>query len=90
MKQKNREKRIYFHSVLKKYQVMIWYQGKNLHIGYRNTLDEAIALRDKTYIELGIKPTKDIASVEAIKDLDIEDQKLLKLQEELNEKGILP
>jgi hypothetical protein len=85
-----KEKRIYFHSKLKKYQVMIWYGGKNLHIGYRDNLEDAIDLRDRTYLELGINPLSHNKIQNTVEELDNEDQRLLRLQNELNEKGIIP
>lgn len=80
-------KRIYFHKKLNKYQVMIWYGGKNVHVGYTKTLEEAIQLRDSTYEKLGIKIEPEAKSEVEVKaeEVETEDKKLLGLEpEEVN------
>ena len=45
-------RRIYWHKRLKKWMVNIWFDHRNIHIGYFDNQEDAVAARDKVLKQL--------------------------------------
>lgn len=52
MREKNY--RIYWHKKLAKFMVNVRYKGENIHVGYYQTMPEALEARNKAFESLGI------------------------------------